>query len=446
MPWNQPEIEAVASLVSQRTGLAFGNRQDSAETTIRNAMAKAHTRDVADYIDRLQCNAGALDELIDELTVGETYFFREPAQFEWIRREVIPEVLQRRGLDHAPRAWSAGCASGEEAYTLAILFAQAGVGDRVHLVATDISRAALAKARQARYGRWSLRGGAGEATLPYLTPEGNLYQVQDRVRNRVTFSHLNLALDVYPSFAAGIWGLDLILCRNVLIYFDRRTIARVAQRLYASLAEGGWLIAASSDPPLWDDAPFEVVSSPEGVFYRRSPSPAMSAAIGGGQVAEEESPPPQATHQEPPPIAALMVGLDGPDEAATAIKHVRGLAVVDTGAAAEACERAVSRHPLCAELHYLYAVILWDLGKPAEAARAMRRVLYLDRTLAVAHFTLGAILRQSGERAAAARAYRNSRDLCAARPAEERVPLADGETAGRMAEIAAAELVLLESS
>jgi chemotaxis protein methyltransferase CheR len=101
---------------------------------------------------------------------------------------------------------------------------------------------------------------------------------------------------------------------------------------------------------------------------------------------------------------------------------------------------------LSAELHYLHAVLLLDLGKNDEAAQALRRVLYLDRTLAVVHFTLGAILRQRGDRAGACRAYRNARDLCAARPAEEAVPLADGEPAGRLAEIAGAELILLEGS
>src|SRR5207237_478078 len=110
---------------------------------------------------------------------------------------------------------------------------------------------ALAKARQAVFGPWSLRGENAKAALPYLARVGSTYRLHDKIRERVSLSHLNLALDVYPSFAAGIWGMDLILCRNVLIYFDRTTIGKVARRLYETLAQGGWLITASSDPPLW---------------------------------------------------------------------------------------------------------------------------------------------------------------------------------------------------
>ena len=92
----------------------------------------------------------------------------------------------------------------------------------------------------------------------------------DKIRRRVVFEYLNLALDFYPSFAAGVWGMNLIMCRNVLIYFDRETIRGVARRLYDSLAPGGWLFTAASDPPLAQDAPFETVGTDAGVFYRRS--------------------------------------------------------------------------------------------------------------------------------------------------------------------------------
>ena len=192
---------------------------------------------------------------------------------------VLPEIARRRGSKHQLRAWSASCASGEEAFSLAILFEREGIADQSQLVATDISRSALAKARQAIFGGWSLRGESPHLALPYLTPVGKDYRLDEKIRRRVALSHLNLALNAYPSFASGIWGMDLILCRNVLIYFDRPMVRQVAQRLFRTLAEGGWLITASSDPPLWEDAPFEVVTTEEGVFYRRPGGPELASPV-----------------------------------------------------------------------------------------------------------------------------------------------------------------------
>src|SRR5262249_41790579 len=145
--WTHPTYEAVAQYLGQRTGLIFApNRTDSAELGIRRAMTRAHITDLSFYRERIEADADAFDDLVVELTIGETSFFREPAQFEFIRREVLPEIRLRRGDAHAIRAWSAGCASGEEAYSLAMLFEHEGVSDSSRLLATDISRQALARA------------------------------------------------------------------------------------------------------------------------------------------------------------------------------------------------------------------------------------------------------------------------------------------------------------
>jgi chemotaxis protein methyltransferase CheR len=125
--------------------------------------------------------------------------------------------------------------------------------------------------------------------------------------------------------------------------------------------------------------------------------------------------------------------------------HVRALANLDAARAEQVCAEAVARHPLAVELHYLHAVLLLALRRDGEAVRALRRVLYLDRGLALAHFTLGAILEQGGDRKGAGRAYRNARDLCAARPEDELLPLADGARAGQLAEAAAVRLAVLDT-
>src|SRR4051812_1125694 len=155
-------------------------------------MSRAGSADAVRYHELIAADPAALDDLIVELTVGETYFLREPGQFEFIRREVLPEVRRRKGADAVIRAWSAGCASGEEAYSLAILFEQEGLASQTHILATDISRAALAKARQSVYSSWSLRGEGARIAEGYLSPRGDRFVLDERIRRRVSFEYLNL--------------------------------------------------------------------------------------------------------------------------------------------------------------------------------------------------------------------------------------------------------------
>jgi chemotaxis protein methyltransferase CheR len=392
MTWTHSAYEAVSRLVAAHTGLHFPpGREDRAELAISRAMARAHVTSPEESRDLLERDEAALDDLVGELTVGETYFFREPAQFAFLRRQALPELRRCRGPDHVFRVWSAGCASGEEAYSLAILFEQEGLGERVHLLATDISRDALARARQAAYTDWSLRGPSAAAVVPFLTRRGNLHVLDERIRGRVRFEYLNLARDVYPSFATGTWGQDLILCRNVLIYLDRATAETVAGRLFRSLAPGD-----------------------------------------GG--------PRPSAH----PTAPAAVTVDAPDEREDITEKVRKLAGENVAEAERECAAALAGRPLDAELRYLHAVLLTDLGRDGEAVGELRKVVYLDRSLAVAHFTLGSLLWRRGDRGGARAAYRNTLALCAARPADEALPLGDGECAGRLARAAAFQLEVLE--
>jgi chemotaxis protein methyltransferase CheR len=488
MSWTQSGYQAVARLIANRTGLTFGTRDDRAEVGIRRALARARLDNLDDYLLLLGRDENAWHDLIDELTVGETYFFREPRQFELIRRLVLPDLRRQRPCPHRLRTWSAGCASGEEAYSLAIVLEQEGWAAQV--LATDISRRALARARQGVFGPWSLRGEGAAQALPFLIPLDRKYKPNARICRLVAFEYLNLALDVYPSFVSAAWGMDLILCRNVLIYFDRDTVAKVAQRLYAALAEGGWLITASSDPPLAELAPFETVLTKEGLLYRRCgeakaeggysaqdsavgeplvcETPAAGSEFAGGmsvQTSEPEAAPglsrgadedaaDEDTERLREAYAAQARGDYGlvieltrklvKDEAA-AVLHLQALANRGPEEAKRACAGLLARHPLSAAIHFLHAVLLLESGQEEKAAQAARRVIYLDRTLAAAHFLLGSILRRRGDQAGAGRAYRNARDLCAARPAGDSVPLSEGETCGRLADAAAGQLLLLQA-
>ncbi|WP_163870956.1 CheR family methyltransferase [Myxococcus eversor] len=277
-PWSHEGFPAVLALVEERAGLAPPSCPASAEEGISRAMARAGLSDFDEYRARITSDSAAMDDLLTELTIGETYFFRTPEHFEFLRRVVLPELRERHGPDYTVKMWSAACSSGEEPYSMAALLMNEGWGEHMAVYATDVSRTALARARRAHYGEWSLRGPWAERMRVHLRPEGRQYVLSPEVKQRVRFNYLNLALDTWPSPESGIWKLDVVFCRNVLIYFNGSTIEAVARRLHASLGEGGVLFTGPSDPPLGGLAPLEPILTEWGVFYRRLP-PGTTVAV-----------------------------------------------------------------------------------------------------------------------------------------------------------------------
>jgi chemotaxis protein methyltransferase CheR len=231
--------------------------------------------------------------------------------------------------------------------------------------------------------------------------------------------------------------MDLILCRNVLIYFGREKVGRIAARLYDCLAEGGVLLTAGADPILTEYAPFEVEITRVGLVYRRPPragteaAPPRLARVALSRLWSPDRERRVAEHDEPAPAIALPPS--PPELGREAFARVIGHA--NAGGAEEAeriAQVALLRHPLDAPLHYLRASLLLSLDRDEEAEHEAQRALYLDRSLAVGHFLLGTILRKRGARPLAQRAFRNVRDLCAARPSDEEVPAGAGEKAGAL--------------
>ncbi|NTX34753.1 chemotaxis protein CheR [Myxococcus sp. CA033] len=277
-PWSHEGYPAVLALVEERAGLAPPSCPASAEEGISRAMARAGLSDFDEYRARITSDSAAMDDLLTELTIGETYFFRTPEHFEFLRRMVLPALRERHGPDYTVKMWSAACSSGEEPYSMAALLMSEGWGEHMAVYATDVSRASLARARRGHYGAWSMRGPWAERMRVHLRPEGRQYVLSPEVKQRVRFSYLNLALDTWPSPDSGIWKLDVVFCRNVLIYFNGSTIEAVARRLHASLGEGGVLFTGPSDPPLGGLAPLEPVLTEWGVFYRRLP-PGTTVAV-----------------------------------------------------------------------------------------------------------------------------------------------------------------------
>ncbi|HUX34501.1 MAG TPA: protein-glutamate O-methyltransferase CheR [Gemmatimonadaceae bacterium] len=480
-------VEAASEVVRRRTGLVFGDaRRATLEAALAKAIRAARTPDPGAYLDRLAVDAALLDELVGAITVGETYFFRDPQQFAVIRGELIPALLGRHRSRRDLRVWSAGCASGEETYSLAIVLQELGLLDAAHVLGTDISRSALVRARAARYGRWSFRGVPPEVMATYFEPKGDQFELAAPIRAGAEFRYVNLAEDRSPSLVVGTCGMDLILCRNVLIYFDHEAVARVAQRLMDSLSADGWLLLGASDPLLSGLVECDVVATDAGLAYRKRDARRARAvpplrAVDHPPLHATDDPPaapsrPLPEAAPPSPLAAPAAQLSE-DEATQAkrcyaerdyvragelagrlcrsdgsdpelwVLLIRALANQgDLETAGRACALALERHGTWSELVYLHAVLLAEGGWHLEAAQGARRALYLDPQLAVAHLALGSALARVGDSVGAQRAFRNAERLLTALPPDATVQGADGAPAARLLQMASAHLRLVREA
>jgi chemotaxis protein methyltransferase CheR len=209
-----------------------------------------------------------LDAAIEALTTNETYFFREPMQLDAFSKEILPELRRRNERFRRLRVWSAGCSSGEEAYTVAMLIWDSRLfeGWDVEVYGTDISRRVLAVARRAEYGPSALRATSRERTQRFFEPAGAKMRVRDEVRALVQFGHLNL-LDA--EMTPLVPRSDVVFCRNVLIYFDTPARKRVVDLFYEKLFEGGYLLLGHAESLISLSADFELVHLRNDLVYRR---------------------------------------------------------------------------------------------------------------------------------------------------------------------------------
>jgi len=209
------------------------------------------------------------EEIVERVTTNETYFFRELYQLEAFRDEILPEIAARpRPSGKRLTVWSAGCASGEEAYTVAILVIESGLFTReqVHIFGNDISRRVLQIARRGVYGRSSFRQTDERYLRQYFREVAGGYQVRDEVRSMVSFGQVNL---IDPDGLAILPEVDVIFCRNVLIYFDTESRKRAVAMFHSKLARGGYLLLGHSESLMNLSTEFELCHLKKDLVYRK---------------------------------------------------------------------------------------------------------------------------------------------------------------------------------
>ncbi|HLQ55252.1 MAG TPA: protein-glutamate O-methyltransferase CheR [Streptosporangiaceae bacterium] len=371
-------LAEITELVRQETGMVLPAARETAILAAVDRAAPglgpgAFLRQASEPVQ----GRGLVDRLIDEVTVQETTFVRHRGQLDTVPWHGLLQGAHQ-AASRTVRVWCAACASGEEAYTLALLADQAFAPEKapVDVLGTDISGAALAAAAAGRYSERAIRALEPALRSRYLDREADgTYLVGQRLRELVRFRRHNLASDPFPP--PGEAGFDLVACRNVLIYFEQPMVGHVIESLERSLRPGGMLMLGAAD------ALQRTTARPANpVVLARGP-----ARVSGRQLRRPLGRQP-ARPREERLAAALHAAGKGDRDAALAL--VVSLLADD---------------PLDADAHFVEGLVTLEAGEPARAAAALRRALYTDATFALAAFTLGRAYDELGDEPAARRAY-----------------------------------------
>lgn len=445
----------VSDFVAGKWGLGFpAEKLPDLRRAIGAAATELGFRDAAacaDWMLTMHLSSTDLQVLAAHLTIGETYFFRDAPLFNALAGTVLPTLLRRRGGKvRQLRLWSAGCCTGEEAYSLAILLHQL-IPDlsrwHVSILGTDINVRSLHKATAGVYGEWSFRNTPdGFKERWFQRTHDSQYVIIPEVKRLVTFRPANLAEAAVP--AADTNAMDLILCRNVLMYFTPEQASKVVDKLHGALASDGWLAVSPTESSRARFPQFAIRNLPGTILFPKDAkdgdplTPVTQAA---------SMPEPRVTE----PVTA-DVGPTNPRFAARAPAETRlarpatvngassrelpqqARALANDGKLAEAlevCDRWIAGDRINTAGHYLRALVLLELGDPDAAATALQRTLYLEPKFVAAHFALGNASRRSGRHAQAKHHFRIALHLLARYHPDEPVPESDGLTAGKFGEI-----------
>lgn len=463
-------LEQLSGLLLERAGLKITpDGYYGLRLALQARLPALGLTDASEYVSRLRQRAGEpeLRALIPLVTVGKTEFFRDGRQFQAFEKTVFPAVLEdakREG--RVAKLWSAGCATGEEPYSLAMVaLERGGTAKTVDIWATDLNPVATESAAQGLFPARRLVGVSEDRLQRFFTlSEGN-YEVIPLVRELVRFEGQNLAAPVWPQVQAR--SLDVIFCRNVIIYFDQPTIIGVMERFFEALRPGGWLFLGYSESLFKISTRFEMVEVGGSFAYqrplgssRRPPEPKLSLARPSAPAPHRSAtdvetvlrelkrrhpsaprPPvsaPAPAPQPPPaptepgrqtPVERLAQVIDAiergdfpralrasrslsddePEDLAARLTLGNVYALMgNVDEAREVYLAALAREPLCVEARLYLALAAMQAGAFEEAKNELTRALFLEPTLAVGHYLLGQVQERRGDPEAARRAYRNA--------------------------------------
>lgn len=488
---NADWVRKLRTLIERRVGLLVDEHRE--KDLIRSATRACEHFGYADPAALLRALSDAQDDapvfehLIADVTIGESHFFRDEAQMAFLQSEFLPGLIaERRGASRTLRVWSAGASAGQELYSIAIMLDEL-LDDReawhLHLLGSDLNVQALRRAIDGYYSAWSLRGLSDTRRRRYFdaAETGGGYRLKPQLRRMARFSYLNLAADEFPRIADDLHAMDLILCRNVFIYFDVARVREILQRMVATLAPSGVLLLGASDLVSPEIPGLKIVMRPGMCFYRKptqAPVPASapdrapvrapaaaSRAHSGTRAATGASSARSASEARAPAsrndLLATVRTLERAqrwdeiarlaqeqperlaaqtDSALAASRAFGNLGELDT--ALHWCEIVLQRAQTDPNAHFLRALLLHEAGRTDDALHAFRRAVFLQPDFVLAHYQYALLQLNTGRRERGLRSLETVRRLLAAAPADRELQGAEHLSYGRLAQVIDNELSL----
>ena len=431
------EFSLFQRFLGETIGLYYDERRKPLiEAALRKRMDDLKITSFIEYYQLVSSNTiasieqGELKHLLILLTIGETAFFRSPDQFRALKEYVLPHLCAKKSaFGKTLRIWSAGCSTGEEPYSLAITVLET-IGDTavwdIKIMASDINLRFLERAQKGVYSRRSLRfveADVGRHVLDkYFIHDRGKYTISEDVRHLVTFFPHNLVRDPYNVVTQDGIPLDIIFCRNVLIYFDRDATKEVVTKYHSLLQDEGYLFLGYSESLFQLTQLFKIESWGEAFFYTKQrkmrkavvpeqhrtlptsillpfPAPQTQARASGPDVASGQAPLPDAAAREGYAEAIEYLKADDYDSGIHILRELAedsqrdplvilslGNACLDKSNIEEAIEiyhRALDIEPLSEEGHFLLALALWKGGRTDDALKELKKALFIDKDFAL---------------------------------------------------------------
>lgn len=442
-PLSSETLERLSAVLTESLGLSFhGDRLEQLQNRIIPVTEELKFNSIHDCVDALLSSPltrTQIETLAKHLTVGETYFFRDPGVFQVLEKQILPPLIeQRRSTTRTLKIWCAACCTGEEAYSLAMLV-DFLVPDwkewNISILATDLNAEFIERAKIGMYSERSIRNVPDAYKSLYLkkatAANSKKYEVEQRLKSLLSFLWMNL---IDASSAPPLdTPVDIIFCRNVFVYFAPAQTRKVLSWLSQNLADDGYLFLAPNEV-FSASSDFEIVNIEDVMTLKKKGSVRGVAAQAGEDDLAEAS----------PRVSQTRIPIQTDDDPNNFLLMCRS--AVRQGnfdEAARWCERAMEKEPLNPSAYYLMGKIAQQQDNPQQAVTAMKRVLFLEPEFVMAHFTLANLMLQDGRPEQANKHFRavlRSLDTMNGLEGRAVLPESDGITVATMRAIVGAVL------
>ncbi len=486
--------EDFVGLIAKQTGIEiraqnYGSLGDNIFTRIK----ALHLPGPQAYYNLLANSGGESDEewqkFVCLVTNRESYFFRDKGQFALLRNLILPELIRRNSRTKTLRICSAGCSTGQEPYSIAILLRELMTeleGWNVTILGIDINRESLDHAKKGCYNTWSFRQVEEDIKARYFKNSAGFYQLNEEIRSLVRFYQVNLTRDAFPRFNSDLREMDLIICRNVFIYFTDAAIAGVVEKFFHTLRPNGYLLTGHAELNTHHIKPFQVKLFPESVVYQRksgdfqhlSHQPTQYESFKpqspplGTPVVTKETPQPSfipartqvskpPSVPAPPPTTKVTTGEEDilkevkelvnnkayslakskleqilrkcPDHyPSTCLMAELQANLGNYEQAKQWCQTAIGLNNLSAKPHHLIAHIEEEQGRFEDAKKALKTIIYLEPNSVAAYVNLACLYQREGDFTRAKKMQSSALKIVQSLPNETKITELDNITVGAL--------------